>query len=117
MGFKKGNQFGKDTKRGKGKKTIVKEAITNLEKAGIKVFDLTSDLIKSLSITDKTTLQEKELLFKILQSMYKYDSLTKNEQVQVDQLLTDVQEIKEKQDNFILGTTNELLTSLKNGDK
>lgn len=113
MPFEKNNNYGKFTKRGPGKKRLVKDAMSNLEKAGINVFGLTSELINSMKITKDTSLQEKELLFKILHSMFKYDSLTKVESLEINNIKEEIEKIKTDSTIFT-GTPEELLQSLKN---
>lgn len=112
MPFERNNTYGKHTKRGPSKKTLVKDAMSNLEQAGINVFGLTSDLINSMAITKDTSIQEKELLFKILQSMFKYDSLTKSESLSINNIKEDIEKIKENTSIFT-GTPAQLLESLK----
>ncbi len=116
MPFKKNNDYGKFTKRGPGKKQLVQDAASKLEKAGINVFGLTSDLIGSMTITKETSIQEKELLFKILQSMFKYDSLTKAEALDVNTIRDDIEKIKENS-NIFTGTPSELLESLQKSEE
>ena len=45
MGFQKGNDFGKKSKRGKGKKTIVFESLDKLNKIGITPLQTSKDII------------------------------------------------------------------------
>lgn len=112
MGFEKGNTYGKYTKRGKGKKTIIKDAITSLEMAGIKPFEVTQELLTNLTKKDKQTIQEQELIFKIVSTLYKYESLTKAEEHKLIELTKEVQELKEDTKNIL--STNEILQQLKN---
>jgi len=65
-----------------------------------------------MAITKDTSIQEKELLFKILQSMFKYDSLTKSESLSINNIKEDIEKIKENT-NIFIGTPAQLLESLK----
>lgn len=65
MGFEKGNMYGKYTKRGKGKKTIIFESLEKLNKIGItlwqqvKSLNLILKVLKTSSATFKKVLNSK----------------------------------------------------------
>lgn len=116
MPFQPNNTHGKTSKRGKGKKTYIAEARTNLEKAGIDPFAITASLLNDLSNKKDRSIKELELIANLVKSLYPYDSLTKSETMQLNDIKDDIQKLKNEDKNnpIFVGDANNLLEHLKN---
>lgn len=115
MAFEKGNTYGKNTKRGKGKKTIAKESLESLHKIGINPLETSKEIIDSLVNNTDLKNNEKLNLLSILTSLYKYELLTRAEEIKLDELQQENEILKEENQelNNFIGTPQELLQKLK----
>jgi hypothetical protein len=76
MAFEQGNQFGKSTKRGKGKKTIIKEELMRLyennSEIGIDVLQIIKELIAEIHIKENKSVSEYTILIQLLGVLLPY---------------------------------------------
>ena len=115
MGFKKNNIYGSTSKRGKGKKTLVKEATDLLKKVGIAPVKTSYEILTDLLTNEDLSADQKIKIFNITSNLWKYEILSKPEATRMDQLEKENQVlINENQDlKDFIGTPDELLKQLK----
>lgn len=115
MGFEKGNQHGKKTKRGKAKKTIIKESLDRLQEIGITPLQNSKTIIDNLLAQEDLSVKDSLNLLTILTSLYKYELLTRAEEIKLDELLQENEElINENQElKQIFDSPQDLLKKLK----
>lgn len=117
MGFEKGNTYGKYTKRGKGKKTIIFESLEKLNKIGITPLATSKELIENLLDSKELSNKERLNLLGILTSLFKYEMLTRSEEIKLDELQKENEELITKNEQLtktiIADSTADLLKQLK----
>ena len=87
MTFEKGNTFGKGRKSGsKNKKTIVKESLDKLNKIGITPLETSKSIIDKLVEDTELSNKEQIQLLSVMTSLYKYELLTRSEEIRLDEL-------------------------------
>ncbi len=119
MGFKKGNTFGRETKRGRAKKTIVKESLQRLNDLGITPLETSKELIDSLLKDTDITNKEKIQLLGLFQGLFKYELLTRAEELKLTELETDnekLEETNQKLEDFIMADSPQELLKILNGE-
>ena len=117
MGFQKCNDFGKKSKRGKGKKTIVFESLDKLNKIGITPLQTSKDIIESLVNNSELSNKEQLSLLGIMTSLYRYELLTRSEEIKLDELQKENEELLSKNEQLnktiISDSTQDLLKQLQ----
>lgn len=117
MGFQKGNTYGKNTKRGKAKKTIVYESLEQLKSIGITPLETSKELIENLLSNKELSNKEKLNLLTILTSLFKYQLLSRADEVKLDELQKENEELITKNEQLtntiIADSTEDLLKQLK----
>ena len=115
VGFKKNNNYGSISKRGKGKKTLVKEAINKLKKVGITPVHTSNEILTKLLSKEDLTPDQYIKILNITCGLWKYEILSRPEAIRMDQLEKDnevlLQENKDLKD--FIGTPDELLKELE----
>ena len=117
MGFKQGNKHGKGRVNGsKNKKTIVKESLDRLNKIGITPLQTSKEIIDKLVQDTELSNKEQIQLLSVMTSLYKYELLTRSEEIKLDELQKEnidlIEENKKLKDNFV-GDTQDLLKHLQ----
>ena len=116
MGFKKNNTFGQGRKKGsKNKKTIVKESLNKLNEIGINPLTTSKELIDQLIKDTEITNKDKLALLGTMTHLFKYELLTRAEEIKLDELQQENEVLTDENKNLkeFIGTTNELLEQLK----
>ena len=114
MAFEKGNKLGKLSKRGKAKKTVIKESFEALKKVGLNPLEVSREMIDSLINNTSLSNKEQIALLQVVTSLFKYQLLTRAEELKLQELQEDIQEIKETKREVL--TTSEILKKLKEDD-
>jgi len=117
MAFEKGNTYGKGRVKGsKNKKTIAKESLAKLTEIGINPLETSKEIIDSLIQDTELKNSEKLNLLSTMTSLFKYELLTRESEIKLDELQREnedlLEENKELRETFI-GTPQELLKKLK----
>ena len=111
MGFEKGNTLGKYTKRGKGKKTIVRESINALESIGINPIEISKEIIDNLAKNSSLSNKEQISFLQTMTQLFKYSLLTKAEMMRLREIEEEIKEVKEVNESIL--SSHELLKKLK----
>jgi len=129
MAFLPGNTYGKGRKPGsKNKKTIAKESLNKLEEIGITPLETSKEIINSLVNNTELKNNEKLQLLNTMTSLFKYQLLTRAEEIKLDELQNEIielenenQQLKDEQNLIFQGSPQDLLEHLKkettNNDK
>ena len=111
--FEKGNTYGKGRPRGsKNKRTIAFESLKNLTDVGINPLQTSKTLIEQLVKDTDLKNSDKLNLLSTMTNLFKYQLLTRAEEIRLFELTQENEELKEKIDTFI-GTPQDLLRKLE----
>jgi len=121
MAFLPGNTYGKGRIPGsKNKKTIAKESLNQLQSIGINPLETSKEIINSLVNNTELKNSEKLNLLNTMTSLFKYQLLTRAEEIKLDELQTEIQELeqenqqlKDEQNLIFQGSPQDLLDHLK----
>ena len=116
MAFEKNNTYGKGRAKGsKNKKTIAKESLEALTEIGINPLETSKEIIDSLVKDTDLKNSEKLNLLSTMTSLFKYQLLTRESEIKLDELQQENEELLEEnlslKDNFY-GSPQDLLKSL-----
>jgi predicted nuclease with TOPRIM domain len=117
MAFEKGNTYGKGRVKGsKNRKTIAKESLEKLTEIGINPLETSKEIIDSLVKDTELKNSEKLNLLSTMTSLFKYELLTRESEIKLDELQQENEELleenKELRETFI-GSPQDLLKKLK----
>jgi predicted HTH domain antitoxin len=123
--FQKGNTYGQGRPKGsKNKKTIVKESLERLNEVGITPLETTNEILSSLLNNSETSIDQKIKLLGVTTGLLKYELLTRSEEIKYDELLTENEELKQKnkeltdsKETYFTGSPQDLLEELKKEEK
>ena len=117
MGFEKNNTYGKGRKTGsKNKKTIAKESLNRLTEIGIFPLEVSKEIISSLVADTELKNSEKLSLLSTMTNLFKYELLTRESEIKLDELQQENEDLKEENQELkesFVGSPLELLKSLK----
>lgn len=121
MPFLPNNTHGKGRIPGsKNRKTIVKESFNQLQEIGITPLETSQDLILSLTNSTELKNSEKLNLLSTMTNLFKYQLLTRAEEIKLDELQNEIEELAEEnqqlkdEKNLIFqGSPQELIQHLK----
>jgi len=121
MGFTKGNKLSSGRPAGsKNKKTIAFESLKSLSDIGITPLETSKFLINSLVQDTELKNSEKIQLLSTMTSLFKYQLLSRAEEIRLDELQQENNELEEQnkalqqeKDTYFCGTPEQLLKTLQ----
>ena len=114
--FEKGNTYSKGRPKGsKNKKTIAKESLNTLNKIGINPMKVSKQLIDALVQNTELSNKDQIALLNSMTSLYKYQLLTRAEEIRLDELMQENEEIKQENEQLkrFVGTPQDLMKELE----
>lgn len=117
MGFTKGNKHGKGRIKGsQNKKTVAFESLDKLKAVGIEPLTTAKEIITKLLNNNDLSIKESISLLGIMTNLFKYELITRVEEIKFDELLKENEELQTENivlNEIIADSPKELLLKLK----